>query len=103
MNNILLDDLQIDVADIWNFEQQRLRDRNGEPSFLQQLRLSVIPFYILKKHEPFVSKAALDDPSLKAYYTNYDYRLSHDNPRDIDYFKYREAFYDMNVSCVIQR
>lgn len=104
MNNISLEDLQLDLAGIWTFEQERFRKGTVELSFLQDVRLSLIPFYIVKKQEPFISKAALySDPSLKSYYDNYDYRLLQDDPVATDYFKYRDAFYDMNVACVINR
>src|SRR6476620_5007159 len=97
-------DIQIDVADIWIFEQARLKNESAKGFVFDELRSSLIPFYILKKHEPFASRAAAqDDPEHSAYYNNYNRRLLHDHPSVIDYFKYREGFYDMNESCIIEQ
>ncbi|RYY49982.1 MAG: hypothetical protein EOO06_05250 [Chitinophagaceae bacterium] len=93
---------QIDVTDIWSYEREQLRVEKATTSQFQDLRQAFIPFYILKKHVPFVSRIAVqEDPSLTTYYENYERRLGHDDQSAIDYFKYRGAFYDMNESCVI--
>ncbi|RYE58858.1 MAG: hypothetical protein EOP48_02520 [Sphingobacteriales bacterium] len=104
MKQYTMADVQIDVADIWRYEQEHLKSQKATSSEFHELRQSLIPFYIQNKHEPFVSKiGSQDDASLKSYYDNYTRRLRHDNPEDIDYFKCCDAFYDLNESCVIRR
>ncbi|RYZ62764.1 MAG: hypothetical protein EOO14_01300 [Chitinophagaceae bacterium] len=104
MNQALYYEAQIDVAEIFEFELERLREGRNDEAFFKELRESLIPFYILKKHEPFVSQAAVAaGTSSEKYYYGYEERLKSQASWNLDYFKFRDAFYDYNLSCIVEK
>jgi hypothetical protein len=93
---------QIDVSQIWAKEVANSFLGIQEKTYYDELYDYLKFFFLLKGHDPFISKELLlQDPYQEPYYNNYLKRLSlADMP--IDFFKYGDAFYDMAESCIIQ-